>query len=329
MPGESRCFKCGSVLSGQGVAVDVHPPRMDRWKGPFRAVPRWIRLRTRFGERLRVPAFLRIMSGNAALGLVLSLIPGLAQAVSGRFREVRWFVFGWLLLLPAGIFFYGSGTGYLLLGIAVGLHGWIAFRHSLMKEHAEIGQRIFDFSMLLVVFGLLYFGVRSTLLGDFMFGYTNLTIPYQNIESGDMLLARRSLSGAEDLKRGGLVQSTLRMVGRGRRVFSGGARTIVQIVGLGGEKIEITDGAYVVDGRMLDGEQYPVPEWLKGRKIGPIVVDVNSYFVNAVYNVEGRGMQLTAEMVGQACIVKSSEIESKVIMRWFPLKRRGFLKENE
>jgi len=304
---------------------------MDRWKGPFRAVPRWIRLRTRFGERLRVPAFLRIMSGNAALGLLLSLIPGLAQAVDGRFREVRWFVVGWLVLLPAGIFFYGSGAGFLLLGIAVGLHGWIAFRHSLMKEHAEIGQRMFDFSMLLVIFGLLYWGVRSTLFGDFVFGYTNLTIPYQSVESGDMLLARRSLSGAEDLKRGDFVQTSLGMVGRGRRIFSrGGARTIVQIVGLGGEKVEITDKAYVIDGRMLDSEQYPVPEWLKGRKIGPIIVDVNSYFVNAIYNVDVRGsVGLTAEMVRQACMVKSSEVESKAIMRWFPLKRRGFLKENE
>jgi hypothetical protein len=338
IPGQERCLRCGSVLEVKGAAIDVHPPRMTPWKRPVRAVLRWFRLQRVLPEAIskpKVPDFLKIMSANAFLGVILSIVPGLAHCIDGRFREIRWFVLGWFLLLLAGIFFYGGNLGLLLLGLAVGLHGWIAYSHTLMKESDEIGKQIFDLAMLIVIVGLPYFGVRHYAFGDFVFGYTNLTIPYQNIRTGDTLLARHSLAQAANLRRGSLVlapvvENIYGGYGNHGHVLRQGPLMAGQIVALPGEEVEIIDAVFVVNGQALDDKQFPVPQWLRGRKIGAIGVSADSYFVSTVYNVQVHGnVILDAGIVERACVVRSSDIEAKAVMRWFPLARRGFLRAGE
>ena len=330
VPGESRCLKCGSILSPDSVAVDIHPPRMVKWKGPFRAAGRWFRLHRILLEnsvRIPAPAFLKIMSADAYLSIVVSIIPGLAHILEGRFREVRWFVLAWFSAICAGIFFYGNTLGLTLLGVAVGLHGWIAFEHTLSKERIEISRKFFIFVMLLAVIGLLYWGIRRIAFRDFVFGFSNLTVPYQNVEQGDLMLARRSRVQANLLTRGSLVITSLRGAG-GHGARWGGGAMVVQIVGLPGENIEFTDTAFIINGKPLKNEQFPVPPWLRERNIPAISIPEGSYFINAVYNVHGRGA-VNAGMVGNVCLVKISGIQAKAVMRWFPLARRGFLRSNE
>jgi hypothetical protein len=280
-------------------------------------------------------AYLKIMSGNAFVSVILSIVPGLAHLIGGRFREVRWFVLGWLLLLVAGIFFYGGNLGLLLLGFAVGLHGWIAYSHTLIKESDEAGRKIFDLVMLIVIVGLPYFGIRHYVFGDFVFGYTNMAIPYQNVQAGDLLLARRSLSKAANLHRGSLVLAPMAgniYGGYGHQgpVLRQGPLMAGQIVALPGEEVEVTDVAFFVNGQALDANQFPVPQWLHGIKIGAIRVSADSYFLSAVYNIQFHGnVMMDAGMVERACMAWSSDIKARAIMRWFPLARRGFLRAGE
>jgi hypothetical protein len=163
VPGQNRCFKCGSILSGQNVAVDVHPPRMGKVARPFRAVFR--RLRTwgvvpEQGLYAWVPDWLKIMSWNAFFAIILSIIPGLPQLAQRRFGQIRWYFVGWLVFILAGMFLYGSNLGFLLVGLAVAAHTWIAFNASLIKEHSGTVPKAFDIMMLLVFFAFIYWGVR-------------------------------------------------------------------------------------------------------------------------------------------------------------------------
>ncbi len=327
VPGESRCFKCGSILSGQSVTVDVHPPRMGKFARPFRAVFR--RLRTwqvlpDGGIQAWFPDWLKIMSWNAFFAIALSIAPGLAHLAQGRFRQIRWYFVGWVVFISVGMFLYGSNLGFLLVGLAVAAHAWIAFDASLIKEHSETGPKAFDIVMLLVFFAFIYWGVRVVAFRDFVWGYTSITIPYQSVQSGDLLLARYSLAQTNPLPRGSLVLVPLAHTARGE------GRMLVQIVGLPGERIKITDAAFFVDGKTLDVERFPVPEWLQGHNIAAIAVPEDSYFISTVYNVTIRGNRaLDTGLVAGACLVKFSEVQARAIMRWFPLARRGFLRPYE
>jgi hypothetical protein len=267
------------------------------------------------------------MSGNAILGLVLSIIPGLAHLVSHRFREVRWWVLGWFLVLLAGLFFYGSAPGFLLIGLAIWLHGWIAFSHTLLAEETEFNKRVAGYTMLIIALGLIYWGIQAAVLRDFVFGYSNLTIPYQKVQTGDMLLARRSRAYGGDLSRGSLV------IGRFPRLYDNQMspnqyRTVGQIVALQGEKIEIVEGKFIVNGQVLDTEKFPVPGWLSAT-LPSATIPADSYFVSTAYAIGGHGMNVSANMIYNTCFLKRGEIEALVVMRWLPVSRRGFLRAGE
>jgi hypothetical protein len=330
IPGETRCFRCGSILEGAEIAVDIHPPRMARWKKPIRSIFRWIRRQSIFPEAVaspKVPAFLRIMSGNALAGIFLSIIPGLAHFIEGRFREIRWWVLGWIAVLVVGLFFYGGGIGLLFLGFAVGIHSWITFNHMLIREHNEVRERFIDFGMLLVFFGLLYFGFRMTVLRDFVLGFSSRTIPYQKVEAGDIMLARRSRARADFLKRGSFVLVALGEV-RAQRILGVESETIAQVVAVGGETVDI-NGVFVVNGRPLDVNHFPVPQWLQGRRWS-VSVPKDSYFINVEYNTVIHGnAELNAGFVERACVIPGSRIEATAVMKWLPVSRRGCLKADE
>ena len=333
VPGQERCLRCHAILQAAAAIGTVNPPRMAHWKRPVRMMSRWLRLRKVMPEMPVLPqslAFPKIMSKSAFLGLVLSIIPGFAHFIDGRFREVRWFVLGWLLTLIAGILFYGSNIGLLLLGLAVGLHSWIAFNHTLSKEQEDPSKRFLFLLALLVLAGLLYWGIISAAFRGFAFGYTNLTIPYQNVRSGDLLLARRNLTQADDLQRGALVLAPIRQVGGHTRVSRRFQLVVGQIVGLPGDKIEIAQNCYIVNGQVLDADKFPLPQWLSKYEFRNIDVPDDSCFVSNEYNIRGNAYRwLTADMVKNACLVRSSEIEAKAVMLWIPLNRRGFLRANE
>jgi hypothetical protein len=249
----------------------------------------------------------------------------LAHYVGGRFREVRWFVLGWFVALLAGIFFYGSGPGFLLLGLAVGLHGWIAFSYALLKERTESSGKIRDFVVVLVVFAFLYWGIRAIAFRDFVFGLSNLAIPNQNVQVGDVLLARRSRAHGDNFPRGSLVLGRFPQL-YGNQVMPNRYTVSGQIVALPGEKMEINGGRFVVNDQALDGDKFPVPGWLSKERLSA-TIPAGCYFVSTAYR--SGGANLTGDMMRDVCILQKSDIEALAVMRWFPLAKRGFLRADQ
>jgi len=332
IPGETRCLRCSSVLEAKDAAVDINPPRMARWKKPVRAVLKWSRLhsiwpeRRLFGPKSR--AFLKMMPVKGLLGIVLSIIPGLAHLVDGRFREVRWWVLGWFLTLLAGLFFYGGDWGFLLLGLAIGIHGWIAFSHTLLAQEEDFNKRLFDYAALLMILGLIYWGVRATAFHDFAFGYSNFTIPDDDVNVGDTLLLRYSRAVGVVLPRGSIVLGNFHGL-YGNHVTHDNYEITGQVIALPGEKVEIVEGRFVINGEALDVNRFPVPAWLSRGGLSAII-PADSYFVSTVYHIDVHGhIQLTSTMICDVCILRAGDIEARAVMRWFPLARRGFLRTDE
>ena len=329
MPGQTKCFQCGSILESKDATVDVYPPRMAPWKKPFRNVTRWMR-RHRMVPALTPPECLssRLKTDSVDYsclwGLFLSIVPGLAHLIHRRFREIRWYFFGWLIALGVGLFLYGTNLGLCFVGLAVGLHAWIAVQHSLMKHLETLGERLGAVLVALIVLALIYWTTPRVLLPDLSGGYTALTLPYQNIQRRDFLLGWREEISSHPLPRGSLVLTRMAYIGRGWRA-SRERLMFVQIVGLPGETIQIHENTYIVDGQPLDSEKYPVSQWLHGREFSDTVPS-ETYFVISEYDVH---INIREGHIRTACLIGFEDVRARAFMRWLPLSRRGFIEEME
>jgi len=331
MPGQSRCFKCGSVLDAKEAAVNVHPPRVAKWKRPFRLTIRWLRRHTKTkrqtqGRHGDTPW--DTLPPGAVSGLLLSIIPGLAHLVAGRFSNVRWYCPAWLILLAGAVYLFGSAWGFALLGLAIGIHAWVAFSYSLNKNCTEPSDKITWLFAIIIVLALLYWGVRRTVFADFIWAYTNLTIPSEKIETGDCLLARRTLADVNSIKRGSLVLVSVRTERNVRGLWQRGreiGRMIVQVIALPGEQVTITQDGFGVDGEWLDPNEYPFPQWLR-RTRNPVTIAIpdGCYFVSSEY--EFRGAAPVWTLIRDACVIRARDIQAQAIMVWFPVHRRRFLR---
>ena len=99
MPGLDTCLRCGSVLINADEPIDIHPPRMSRWKKPirnfFRQLRQFMPISAWSGEDLHFhffPPWLKKISRVNFLGAFLSIIPGLAHLIQKRFHSIRWWV---------------------------------------------------------------------------------------------------------------------------------------------------------------------------------------------------------------------------------------------
>lgn len=330
IPGQKTCIKCGSALEIKSTAINIYPPRMPRWKKPFRDVLRSMRKGKAIPQNKakshltpRVKEFFK----DSFLGLFLSIIPGLAHWMQNRFKEIRWYFLAWLVLLLSGLFLYGSAAGYICLGLAIGVHAAIALQYGILKDLANLREKIIIVILVLIGLTFIYRFIPRMPFLNFDGGYSSLTIPYYNVEAGDYLLTRGGLDENDLLQRGSLVlihPATFRSTVRSG-VLSGNDTVIGEVVGLPGERLQILNKVFIVDGKLLDVEQYPVPQWLRSRTFSATILN-DSYFVSTQYNVSAHGITLRASHIKQVCMVKAGDIEAKAFMRWWPLLRRGFLK---
>jgi len=313
------------------AAVNVQPPRMAKWKKPFRLTVRRFRRLKKSNRSVRADrrntAWDKVPPG-AVPGLLFSIIPGLAHLLAGRFNSVRRYCLVWLILLAGAVFLFGSAWGFAMLGLAIGVHAWVAFNYSLNKDGTELSDKIAWLFAILIALALLYWGIRRTVFSDFVWGYTNLTIPSEKIETGDCLLARRRPAESNGIKRGSLVLVPLRTE-RNVRGFRQSereiGRMIVQVVALPGRQVTITQDGFDVDGERLDPNAYPVPQWLR-RTRNPVTITVpdDCYFVSSEYEL--RGAAPADMLIRDACIIGARDIRAVAIMVWFPVNRRRFLR---
>lgn len=328
IPGRKTCIKCGSALEIKPAAIDVQPLRMSKWKKPFRNLLRLMRkgkVIRRENIKLHCPPWIRNVFSSSFLGLFLSIIPGLAHLLQKRFKEIRWYFLAWLILLLSGLFLYGSAAGFICLGLAIGIHAAIAVQYGIIKDLENLREKIITVVLVLIALAFIYRFIPRALFPNLTGGYSSLSVPYYKVEAGDYLLAW-GLAQEALLPRGSLVlMHPVTLTGYRARVNESGEEIIGQIVGLAGEQLEIQNGVFIVNGKQLDSEKYPVPQWLRTRFFSTTIPD-DSYFVSARYNVWAQGMQLDNIHIRRVCVVKASAIEAKAFMRWWPLSKRGFIR---
>lgn len=329
IPGQKTCIKCGSALEIKPATINVHPLRMSKWKKPFRNLLRLMRkgkVVPRENVKLHCPPWIKGVFSDSILGLLLSVIPGLAHLLQNRFREIRWYFWAWLILLLSGLFLYGSAAGFICLGLAIGIHAGIAVQYGIIKDLANLREKIIMVIFVLIALTFIYRFVPRMLFPNLTVGYSSLSVPYYKVEAGDYLLAWRGLDQEALLTRGSLVLiHPVTFTSHRSKVTESKEEIIGQIVGLAGEQLEIQDGVFIVNGQPLDLEKYPVPQWLRIRLFSTTIPE-DSYFVSARYNVRAHGIQLNSTHIHRVCVVKASDIEAKAFMRWWPLSRRGFIK---
>jgi hypothetical protein len=256
----------------------------------------------------------------------VSVVPGLAHLIRRRFKEVRLFVLLWAVALFAGLFLYGSSAGHIFIGLAIGLHAWIAVSFGLFKEITRFTERFVTTLVVVGCFALLYWSVPRLVFRGYTGGYTALTIPDMKIEAGDYLLVRRTRQAEETFPRGAMVLVRPVRVQNDRvDVLRRQPMMIGQIVGLPGETLRLAHGFYAIDSDPLDPERFPVPNWLDDRAM-TLSIRQDSYFVSLAYTVREQGnVRLTDEAIRNVCLLETEEIQGQAFMRWWPLTRRGFI----
>ncbi|MCU0915704.1 MAG: S26 family signal peptidase [Planctomycetes bacterium] len=349
IPGQTRCIRCGSILEGGAAVIEIYPPRMPAWKKPGRDALRWLR-----GSRLRpekpvMPCLrrgFRTAVSDSLAGLLLSIVPGLGHALVGRFREVRLWVLLWAIALGLGLFLYGSPIGFPLIGLALGLHAWIAVQYGLFQEIQGLPARVGALIVIVLLLAVLYWTVPGLVPPGLSGGYTALTIPARNIHPGDYFVTRRLPHGGEPLARGALVlfqPRTHRFANR-RLVVGQTHGMIGQVVGLPGEKIRIAYHTYAVSAahdlsgpgapktgagteRLLDPNQFPVPRWLQIRPPSTgLYIPADSYFVSSQYTINAHGNVGAIDgMIADACIIPRTDLRGRAFLQWWPLSRRRLL----
>ncbi len=329
IPGEGRCVKCGSILILEGE-VDVHPPRMSPWKKPLRTAARWFRIQRKVPEQKqpsRISAFVDMVTSDSVIGLLLSLIPGLAHLIKGRFGEIRFHFLMWLISILGGLFFYGSAPGFILIGLALGIHVWIALQYGLINELSQFGEKITAGILTALLIFLCYRGVFILTSAAFGLsgGFCSLNVPAQRVETGDYLLTR-NIRDKNEITRGCLVLFVpVTVHGTSSRRSSG--LMVGQVVALPGETVEMKNDSFVINNKPLDPNVIAVPLWLP-RRGTKLYVYPASYFISSEYNITMHGnINITDDNIRDVCIINTRDIRAKAFMRWWPLGRRGFLRQ--
>jgi hypothetical protein len=328
MPGLDSCMRCGSVLTAAGKSMEVHPPRMSRWKKPIRNLRRRLRKFMPIAawsvddlHSRAFPDWLAKASRVAFFGAVLSLIPGLTHAIQRRFHTIRWWVMAWGVLLLSSLFLFGSGVGMFLMGLALGVHVWIAVHSALLEEYREFNYRLAGYLIIMVFYFILYQAFGRVIFFNLRGGYSVIDVPSAQIHQGDFILGRPNQIAQENITPGSFVLVRLENVGNhGFRQRTNSA--YAQVIGLGGDTVAIINDQFVLNDEVLDSDLYPVPAWLKRQTFSTVVPQV-SYFISAQYQGTGYNEAQAIEV----CIVNQEQIIAKAFLRWNPLRRRGFIKD--
>jgi len=279
--------------------------------------------------------------GAAAAALALSVVPGLAHALRHEFRAIRLYVLSWFGSLALGVIYFGRGFGSASMAAAFVLHAWIAMDAVVgskpFKERMSALRRLYwrlaGLALGVLLLYAAYVEVRRAV--GFTIGLADIAVPADRVELGDVILCRYLGANPEPaLRRGDLV-----LVRASQLVYGDGAHgahsgylgeTVGQLIALPGDQLRLTREGFVVNGRALDPLEFPVPESLRGDS-GPMALGKDEYFVTMEWRVESREVGLAARVAValRGCVYHRPELLARGVMRWFPLRRRGFLKELE
>jgi hypothetical protein len=290
---------------------------MAAWKRPWRRVSRVLRRHSPLdgSAESKLPTKWAAENADIIWGFILSIVPGFAHLLKGRFRRILWAWLLWVLFIGLNALLFRTAWGWRFLGVAAAIHAWIALDFGL---RAQLNQALERIAALLVTFVFLLF--VYVILAHICFpgiGFTRtpLAIPSANVRSGDTLLLRARADMSQTLARGTLVGFQARATGT-----VGTSAAIGQIVALPNEVVVIHQGVYTVNGTALPKDEYPVPAWFPQQRI-ELKAGPEQYFISSEYSVRGvRGVG--SDIIKRLCLVDKEAIESQATMLWWPLNRR-------
>jgi hypothetical protein len=288
-------------------------------------------------------AELRAALRAAAGALALSILPGLAHAVRRQFGAIYLYVLSWFLSLAVGILFFGGSLGSASMACAFVLHAWIAmdavvgarrFKEK-MTALSRAGLRLAGFVALVVLLYTTYGQIQRVI--GFTVGIADVAVPANQVALRDAILCRLLSARAEPppVKRGDLVLVRARASGAnfdlGPGIWHEAVPEVVgQLVGLPGDQVSWAPTGFIVNGRQLDPGKFPLPDWLRGDS-GSQRLGKNGYFVTMEWRIEGgtHGYGGHADVISLTCVYGRQDLLARGVMRWLPLRKRGFLKELE
>ncbi len=318
MPGQARCFKCGSILEGEAGILDIHPPRMPSWKRPWRHLSRRLRRRSPLAGAVesKIPTQWAAENADIIWGIILSIVPGFAHLLRGRFRRILWVWCLWLAFFGLNALLFQTAWGWRFLGVAAAIHAWMAVDVDLRAQLDQALERVLALLIAFVCFMVFYVVLAQVCPPGMEFVRTPLSIPSADVQKGDTLLLRPLTDESQALTRGALVGFRARAIGRGATL-----EAIGQVVGLPSETVVINQGVYSVNGTALPRDAYPVLAWFPTQRV-ELKVGPNQYFISSEYRrVRGR-RRAGRDIVKRLCLVDKEAVESQATMLWWPLNRR-------
>lgn len=322
IPGQDRCFKCNSVLEVSTGILEIHPPRMPAWERPWREVGRLSRRLLHLRPRKQSAKKKGKSSAEAPPvgGLILSIVPGLAHAMAGRFREIRLIWLVWLVFFVFGMFLYATPDGWVLLGLAAAAHAWIALKVDLLDYLKEFGARLIALLVLCLLLVLTYI-ITPTFVIDYQFARIPYDIPALDIQTGDLLVFRPLDTSTERPPPGTIVYFLAQGTSRS-------GRTVGQAIAWPGDTVVVTGEHFLVNGQVLDPNRIPVHSWL-GNDPWTCRVEQDHVFIVSRFSLRQHGRQLSDSRRKQVCHVENRHVYGQAIRVWWPLTRRHRLPQME
>lgn len=201
MPGTDVCGRCGTSLGLATAVFDVNPPRAGRWSKRFRQLVPTGRAYYASRDALTRPRFAAAATVNRIAAhapvfpplavMARMIVPGWPNFYVGQRWRGRIAVWGWLVCLIPGLFWFGTTAGSILLGLAFSVHS-SAVLDSFTQLTADQGLRhrmVMSIGLSLLLFLALYLPVGRliTAVADPRVVQTN----DGTFEEGDVVLINR------------------------------------------------------------------------------------------------------------------------------------------
>ena len=106
--------------------------------------------------------------------------------------------------------------------------------------------------------------------------------------------------------------------------------TVGQLIALPGEHMALTPAGFTVNGRALDPENFPVPASLRGQTARAEHLEKMNILLLWSGARRPRGAKSPPEVaIARLRLRAARDVLARGVMRWFPMRKRGFLKELE
>ncbi len=330
MPGVTHCGRCGASLTLRTAVINVHPPRANprakSWRKTFMA--RFMRSARGSARSANRQWGLSPNTELPSLGLLCRLVvPGWAQIYSGQATFGKWLLVGYAVLIAAAAACFGSSACSFLLGMAFACHG-ISVYDVARRSSAGFRDRVFRVLLGCGLLGaLVYLPVYS-----FATRFVDAVVIQQNrypLQAGDVLLVRRLSYSQLTPRVGDVVQYQIAgdsVMGRtaagiAARYLMQGAR-IDRVLAGPGQVITWENGQLTVD-----GQQSP---WRPLNPAGAptslsVTLPSDSWLLLPSTDINTAQFQPTQENWKTWSIVKTPQIQGRVVWRSWPWSRIGFV----